>query len=166
MLSVSSWYFKENAFAILFDVDIIFWLTCLVRIGSIEYKVEHTFESWRNAASFAASANQEPTLHSTRMRHSFSSPCFIRCLVQVWTRLKIFRLFLKTFGNISRYLGKFFKTFPNNFRYCIKKQNKGMWVVLQKLPQLSDTHFSQVLNRLEKHFFHGFIKYRLSLHFI
>ncbi len=27
------------------------------------------------------------------------------------------------------------------------------WVVLQKLPQLSDTHFSQVLNKLEKIFF-------------
>ncbi len=39
-------------------------------------------------------------------------------------------------------------------------------VVLQKLPQLSDTHFSQVLNKLEKHFFHGFIKYHLALHFI
>ncbi len=35
------------------------------------------------------------------------------------------------------------------------------WVVLQKLPQLSDTHFSQVLNKLEKNFFHGFIKYHL-----
>ncbi len=31
-----------------------------------------------------------------------------------------------------------------------------MWVVLQKLPQLSDTHFSPVLNELEKIFFHGF----------
>ncbi len=27
------------------------------------------------------------------------------------------------------------------------------WVVLQNLPQLSDTHFSQVLNKLEKNFF-------------
>ncbi len=40
------------------------------------------------------------------------------------------------------------------------------WVVLQKLPELSDTHFSQVLNKLEKNFFHGFIKYHLPLHFI
>ncbi len=37
------------------------------------------------------------------------------------------------------------------------------WVVLQKLPQLSDTHFSQVLHKLEKKFFHGFIKYHLAL---
>ncbi len=35
-----------------------------------------------------------------------------------------------------------------------------IWV----LPQLSDTHFSQVLNKLEKNFFHGFIKYHLLLH--
>ncbi len=28
-----------------------------------------------------------------------------------------------------------------------------IWVVLQKLPQLSDMHFSQVLNKLEKIFF-------------
>ncbi len=42
----------------------------------------------------------------------------------------------------------------------------NMWVVLQKLPQLSDTHFSQVLNKLKKMFFHGFIKYDLPLHFI
>ncbi len=27
------------------------------------------------------------------------------------------------------------------------------WVVLQKLSRLSDTHFSQVLNKLEKNFF-------------
>ncbi len=40
------------------------------------------------------------------------------------------------------------------------------WVVLQKLTQLSDTHFSQVLNKLEKQFFHGFIKYHLPLRFI
>ncbi len=39
----------------------------------------------------------------------------------------------------------------------------GMWVVLQKLPQLSDTHFFQVRNKLEKNFFHGFIKYHLSI---
>ncbi len=39
-------------------------------------------------------------------------------------------------------------------------------VVLQKLPRLSDMHFSQVLNKLEKNFFHGFIKYHLALHFI
>ncbi len=43
---------------------------------------------------------------------------------------------------------------------------RSVWVVLQKLPQLSDTHFSQVLNELEKFFFHGFIKYHLALHFI
>ncbi len=30
---------------------------------------------------------------------------------------------------------------------------RDIWVVLQKLPQLSDTHFSQVLNKLEKNFF-------------
>ncbi len=42
----------------------------------------------------------------------------------------------------------------------------NMQVVVQKLPQLSDTHFSQVLNKLEKKFFHGFIKYHLALHFI
>ncbi len=41
-----------------------------------------------------------------------------------------------------------------------------IWVVLQKLPQLSDTHFSQVLNKVEKNFFHGFIKYHVALHFI
>ncbi len=28
----------------------------------------------------------------------------------------------------------------------------GIWVVLQKLPQLSDTHFSQVPSKLEKNF--------------
>ncbi len=37
---------------------------------------------------------------------------------------------------------------------------------LQKLLQLSDTHFSQVPNKLEKNFFHGFTKYHLALHFI
>ncbi len=57
---VSSWYFKENAFVIRFDVDVMFWLIYLVRIGSIEYKVKHSFESQPNAALFAASANQEP----------------------------------------------------------------------------------------------------------
>ncbi len=41
-----------------------------------------------------------------------------------------------------------------------------LWVVVQKLPQLSDPHFSQVLNKLEKKFFPGFIKYHLPLHFI
>ncbi len=30
---------------------------------------------------------------------------------------------------------------------------EGIWVVLQKLSQLSDTHFYQVLNKLEKIFF-------------
>ncbi len=40
------------------------------------------------------------------------------------------------------------------------------WVVLQKLPQLSDTHFPQELNKLEKNFFHGFITHHLPLHFI
>ncbi len=39
-------------------------------------------------------------------------------------------------------------------------------VFLQKLPQLSDTHFSQVLNKLEKFFFYGFIKYHLAPYFI
>ncbi len=43
---------------------------------------------------------------------------------------------------------------------------KDKWVVLQKLPHLSDTHFSQELNKLEKNIFHGFIKYDLTLHFI
>ncbi len=38
----------------------------------------------------------------------------------------------------------------------------NIWVVLQKLPQLSDTHFSKVLNKLEKIFFHGFIKDHLE----
>ncbi len=28
-----------------------------------------------------------------------------------------------------------------------------IWVALQKLPHLSDTHFSQILNKLEKNFF-------------
>ncbi len=32
----------------------------------------------------------------------------------------------------------------------IRNVNIHMWVVLQKLPQFSDTHFSQVLNKLEK----------------
>ncbi len=40
------------------------------------------------------------------------------------------------------------------------------WVALQELPQLSDTHFSQILNKLEKIFFHGFIKYHVPLYFI
>ncbi len=39
----------------------------------------------------------------------------------------IFKLFLKPFGNIYWYLPKFFKTFQNNFWYCINKQNKGMY---------------------------------------
>ncbi len=39
---------------------------------------------------------------------------------------------------------------------------KHKWVILQKLPQLSDTQFSQVLNKLD----HGFIKSHLALHFI
>ncbi len=34
-----------------------------------------------------------------------------------------------------------------------RQVSKRIWVVLQKLPQLSDTHFSQVLNKLEKIFF-------------
>ncbi len=38
-------------------------------------------------------------------------------------------------------------------------------IILQKLSQLSDTHFSQVLNKLEKIFLHGFIKYHLPLSF-
>ncbi len=36
-------------------------------------------------------------------------------------------------------------------------------VVLQKLLQLSDTHFSQLLNKLEKIFFHGFMQYLQSV---
>ncbi len=48
---------------------------------------------------------------------------------------------------------------PGYFWLCI-------WVGLQKSPQLSDTQISQVLNNLEKNFFHGFIKYHLALHFI
>ncbi len=47
-----------------------------------------------------------------------------------------------------------------------EKLIKHIRVVLQKLPQLRDTHFSQVLNKLEKNFFHGFIKSHLALHFI
>ncbi len=52
-------------------------------------------------------------------------------------------------------------------KYINKKYNNCYrWVVIQKLPHLSDTHFSQVLNKLKKNFFHGFIKYHLALHFI
>ncbi len=43
---------------------------------------------------------------------------------------------------------------------------RNTWVVLQKYPQLIGTHFSQVLNKLEKIFFHSFIKYHLPFHFI
>ncbi len=56
------------------------------------------------------------------------------------------------------------KDVENSISY--KKLSKCTWVVLQKLPKLSDTHFSQVLNKLEKIFFHGFIKYHLALPFI
>ncbi len=35
-----------------------------------------------------------------------------------------------------------------------------------EIAQLSDTHFSQVLNKLEKNFFHGFIKYHLPRYVI
>ncbi len=59
-----------------------------------------------------------------------------------------------------------------DLKYVIIKSH-NLWyfpsihmVVLQKLPQLSDTHFSQVLNKLEKNVFRGFIKYHLALHFI
>ncbi len=70
----------------------------------------------------------------------------------------------------------------SEFYFCRKKPASRVWcpfskccsyvhecsipVVLQKLPRLSDTHFSQVLNKLEKIFFHDFIKYHLALHFI
>ncbi len=55
-----------------------------------------------------------------------------------------------------------------SFSLFILHQNHrlGIWVVLQKLPQLSDTHFSQILNKLGKNFFYDFIKYHLALHFI
>ncbi len=36
---------------------------------------------------------------------------------------------------------------------AISPNNKEIWVVLQKLPHLSDTHYSQVLNKLETIFF-------------
>ncbi len=52
-LSVSSMYFEENAFSICF-----------------------------NTASFDASVNKEPKFYSSRMRHLFSSPCLVRCLLK------------------------------------------------------------------------------------
>ncbi len=57
--------------------------------------------------------------------------------------------------------GNVFNTF-NQLLTCMI----DILVVLQKFPQLSDMHFSQVLNKLEKNFFHGFIKYHLALHFV
>ncbi len=41
--------------------------------------------------------------------------------------------------------------------FCRYNTATTMWVVLQKLPQLSNTYFSQALNKLEKNYFHGFI---------
>ncbi len=38
------------------------------------------------------------------------------------------------------------------FQHCCEVYT-SIRVVLQKLPQLSETHFSQVLNKLEKNFF-------------
>ncbi len=71
------------------------------------------------------------------------------------------------------------RAIQHNFSGPFSSQNSQWWlgrctsliaictrVVLQKLPQLSDTHFSPVLNKLEKKFFSGFIKYHLALHFI
>ncbi len=42
-----------------------------------------------NTTSFDVSANKEPIFHCAQMRHLFSSPCPIPCLVQVWTRLNV-----------------------------------------------------------------------------
>ncbi len=38
----------------------------------------------------------------------------------------------------------------NTKTYWFPKNHLNLGVVLQKLPQLSDTHFSQVLNKLKK----------------
>ncbi len=61
-----------------------------------------------------------------------------------------FLFLLKDFQNIN----------PNSFHFPREYVLKCFffffckWVVLQKWLQLSDTHFSQVLNKLEKNFFH------------
>ncbi len=62
----------------------------------------------------------------------------------------------KTVSQISIIRGFFFDGYFGVFNKSLQDVydiEKFMWVVLQKLPQLSDTHFSQVLNKLEKNFF-------------
>ncbi len=78
--------------------------------------------------------------------------------------LKIFPKYRKNFLKIACF--RSFLTVPLNFlrnveHMSISSEFRNTWVVRQKLSQLSDTHFSQVLNKMEKNFFHGFIKYHL-----
>ncbi len=40
------------------------------------------------AASLDALVDKGPTFHSARKRHLFGSPCFVRCLIQMWMQLK------------------------------------------------------------------------------
>ncbi len=89
-------------------------------------------------------------------------------------------------GNAWKKIEKIFENFQKNYEGVQKKQETTLEEFLKimifgdfpinflniyvsssiEIATISNTHFSQVLNNLEKIFFHGFIKHHLPLHFI
>ncbi len=90
-------------------------------------------------------------IYHRNFSHKFSDlKCFIP-IFQLWIiflQIPIFRL-----NNFYQFSDSHFFTVPKIFPPIFRLKIFHRWVVLQKLPQLSNTHFSQVLISWKKIFF-------------